>query len=233
MTKAEVAIPEAAGLPAVQDMSDMYEPTTDVQSPSIYLMQGLSSAVKEQLAKAGDVCLMLGSDDTSPVHLIGGDSGADYFDAAILRRQVSYAIIDGADFTWLADLAAFNTERDAGSRDAWKVHRYIIAIPSVDAMLPARLMLTKTGGQSVAKALNSLIDRAAVDHKLAQVRFSVGVKTNRAGQQYHAFKVGATKLPDEDLAIAQAMQVEVQRTANQWRTENDAPTGPAVDQPSF
>lgn len=234
MTKQDLNVFERAQLPAEQDLPEMFESGGDLQSPSIYLMQGLSEAVTSGIAKPGDVLLALGNEDQTPDFLIGGDSGREYFDAAILRSQISYAIIDGGDFEWI-DRDQFDMEVNVNkNRDAWRVYRYVVSIPEVDAVLPARLMLTKTGGTSVAKSINTLIARAQVNHELAQVRFSVATKVGRAsGKQYYAFKVGATKLSAEDLAIARAQQAQVALAASRWTGENDAPTGAAVDQPEI
>jgi hypothetical protein len=214
------------------DMPGMYERAPDVQSPSIYLMHGLSTAVTEGIARPGEVILALGKDDTNPDWLIGGESDADYFDAVPIRREVSYAIlVQGEDMEWI-DKERFDVERDNGNRDAWIVYRYVLSVPSHDAVLPVRLMLTKTAGRQTARSLNTIIDKAAALGQFPQVRFSVTQKVGRdSKQKYFALAVGSTHMSREDLAVAASMQKQVALFAQSYATENVA--APRVEQPAI
>lgn len=231
MTSTEVAVPDGA-LPVLPNLPEMFDRAPDVQSPSIYVMHGQSSAVQNQIARPGEVILALGKDDTNPDFLIGGPDNRDHFNAVVISREVSYAIMPrDSDMEWI-NKEQYDSERLAGNRDAWTVYRYLLAIPEFDEVLPARLMLTKTGGRITAKALNTIIDRAHALGQFAQVRLSIVQRVGReSGIKFFSLNVGTTQMPATDLVLARDMQVTASQFRNTFLTENSPPI--ASDQPEI
>lgn len=198
--------------------------------PSIYLMQGLSTMVQDGIAKPGDAVLALGTSDLDPVFLVGGPDKRESFTAFVIARRLSYARYTGGDMEWLTKVE-FDAARAAGDRDAWTNFHYILAIPEIDAILPARILLTKTGGTKVARQVNTLLDRSirAGSTDPIAVKFTVKEDVGRAsGKKFHAFQVALVSGTPADLAAARTMQAY----SVQMHTENDAPIV-ADDQPGF
>lgn len=239
MAKSLPAVAEpTSNLPAVTaaDLPGLYE-TVDQDArmvPSVYLMQGLSTAVQDGIAKPGDVLLALGASDPAPTFLIGKDpqtgESRDSFTAFVIARRISYARYSGADMDWL-DKAEYDAARLAGDRDAWVNYHYILAIPEVDDLLPARILLTKTGGTRIARQINTLLDRQIRAGNTDPIAVKFTVKTDvgkQSGQKYFAFQVALVSGDPQGLAAARAMQAY----SMTLRGENDAPEVIA-DQPGF
>lgn len=225
-TATEIATIPAAALPGLYETMD----TDDRMTPSLYLMQGLSAMVQAGTARPGDAVLALGNEDPDPVFLIGGPEKRDHFVGYILSRTKSYArFAQGEDMQWM-DKAEFEAARALGDRDVWAVYRYVLAIPSVDDVLPARLMLTRTGGTIVARQLNTFIDRSIRSGSTdpVAVKFTVSEKVGKAsGKKFFAFNVALVGGDPEGLAIARQIQLSGLAIAQ----ENAAPV--AEDQPGF
>lgn len=180
-----------------------------VQLPSIYLCSALSESVKSGAAKAGDMILALGSDDPSPVHLIGGPEERTHFDGYVIgRRRVFTTTANGR--------LEFLPERDYDDPECWEGFNYLISVPEVDDMIPARFLLTRMAGRIASKKLNYFIDRLHASPGKQQepvpVRFSVGTRTNRKGQEYFVVQT-AGRQPGDDIAVAREMQQYVRYMA--------------------
>jgi hypothetical protein len=224
-TKNEVATVEPAGLPALPALPDMYErvdPTTDVQVPSIYLQQGLSNLVQDGVTKIGDVIVGLGADDPDPSWLIGGENDLDSFTAYILTRRISYARFEGNDMTWL-DRIEYEAARAARDRDVWKTFHYVLAIPAYSSAVPARLMLTKTAGRKPSQRINHFIDKAIANGETDPVcvTFTVGEEIGRQSKQKYTVLQPTLGTPSpEGLEIARSMMA---RAATLRSEENEGP----------
>lgn len=205
----------AADLPGLYESVDSDARMT----PSIYLLQGLSTAVQDGIGRPGDVILGLGASDPDPVFLI--DKDHDHFVAYVLARRVSYARYDGASMDWLSK-QEYEVARANGDRDAWQNFHYILAIPAVDKIMPARLLLTKTGGTKVARQLNTLIDRQVRTGSTDPIAVKFTVKEDvgrQSGKRFHAYQIALVSPTPEGLETARAMQAY----SLQIQHENDAP----------
>lgn len=222
-TKKDVAVVEPAQVPALPALPQMYErvEADDTQIPSVYLLQGLSSAVQEGIGRIGDVIVGLGADDPDPSWLIGGPNDLTEFTAYILSRRVGYARIEDGSMEWL-DRAEYEAARAAQDRDVWKTFHYVLCIPEYSEVLPARLMLTKTAGRKPSQRINHFIDKAVANGQTDPVcvRFQVAEDTNRKGQKYAVMNPSLGTPTNEGLEVARRQMLMAAAT----RFENDAPT---------
>lgn len=206
-----------AGFEAV-DMSD-------VQLPRIYLQAPLSNAVRDGVAKPGNVTLSAGSDDPAPTFLIDDDS--DSFIGYIIGREKFAATTSGGGLTFHPD-----KKRDPNDSDSWEGWFFDIALPDHDPMVPARWMLWKTSGAPVARAINTLLERkfASGDPSPLCIKVTVGEKTSPRGHKYHVFKVAPVAGSPDDQEIVARLRATAQDLRARRGEENVAPT---VEQPSF
>jgi hypothetical protein len=181
---------------------------SELEYPKVYVQADLSQLVKARITEPGDVILALGADDVSPDWLIGGPDKRDAFDAFILgRRRFVARQEQGGDIEWLPD----DYQRTADDRDVWVGYRYLLAIPEVNEVLPASIMLWKTSGQGVYKKINTYIQMAQMQGVTDPVcvRFTVTQQVGRkSGKPYWALVPAYVKDPAPgQLAIAKQMLV--------------------------
>lgn len=172
----------------------------EVQLPSIYLQAALSKAVQSGTCKPGDVILALGADDPDPVFLIGGPEGRESFDAYIVSRKRVFTTTRNGRLEFLP-------ARDFDDPDCWEGFNYLLSIPTVDDVIPARLLLTRMAGRIASKRLNFFIDRQlhAGSDDPAHVRFTISSRTNNKGHNFHVFQTASIP-PGEDVEVARAMR---------------------------
>lgn len=215
-------------LPALYDRVDVSE----IQLPNMYLAQGLTKAVENGLAKPGDAFIGLGASDADPVFLIGGTGKKqrEYVTGYILRRTVSQARDLPSGMEWMtAD--EYDAAQAAREADVWKVYTYLVAIPEVDPIIPAKLMLWKTGGLIPAKQINFFIQKAMVNGETDPVcvKFARALVTGKkSGKQYWQWQPTlGTPTPDGLAAARQMLGFSLPNPE-----ENSAPAETA-DQPGF
>lgn len=221
---------EVAVAPAIDQLPEMYGEAMDlgggdITFPKIYLLSGLSTMVKEGIAKAGDVVRVLSHDDPNPTFLIGGPEGHTHYDAYVFGRTEVVAVYsdDGTEYM------PPGTPLDRANPNMWRGYRYLLAIPSVDPSMPARQQFIKTAGRATFQNLNYFLERARAEKSgIPHVRFTLGERTSQNGRHtYHILRAEEiTRGDDYELALKQA---EFARQA----TEVDA--APVVDgnAPSF
>lgn len=216
---------------ATTAMPSMYESVdnSDRQLPSIYLLQGLSQAVQNDIGKPGQVIVGLGADDPEPEFLIT-DPKKDSFSAYILDRRRSYARFpQGGQMEWLTK-EEYDEARRAGERDVWVNWHYIVSIPEVDEAVPMRLMLSRTAGLKASKALNFIIDKSLAMGSMPVAKFSVTEATSKTtGSKYSMLMVTSAEATQEGLDAAVTQQ---QFFAGHAR-EDAAPALTAGNQPDI
>ncbi len=205
MSKTEVATVETPALPALYDRGSGIT-AADIEVQRIYVQADLSQLVRARITEPGDVIMALGADDADPTWLIGGPDKRTSFDAFILARRRFVARTEsGGDIEWLPD----NYERAPGEMDVWEGFNYLVAVPEVSDLLPARLMLWKTAGTPVAKRINTYLLQAEMRGQTDPlcVTFSVQQKIGqKSKQQYYALVPKENKTPDpEQLECAKRM----------------------------
>ncbi len=206
MPKTEVATTETPALPALYDRGSGGITAADIEVQRIYVQADLSQLVKARVTEPGDVIMALGPDDADPTWLIGGPEGRKSFDAFILARKRFVARTEsGGDIEWLPD----DYTRVPGEQDVWEGFNYLVAVPEVNDLLPARLMLWKTAGGPVAKRINTYILQAEMRGQTDPLCVTFGVQQKigqKSKQQYYALSPKLNPTPDpEHLECAKRM----------------------------
>ena len=230
MSKSSTEVATVTNTGALPDLYETVE-ATDRQLPSIYLLQGLSQAVQNNIGKPGDVIVGLGADDPAPTFLIGGEAGSDSFTAYILDRRRSYARYPkGGQMEWLTK-DEYDLARQAQERDVWVNWHYVIAIPEVDDFVPMRLMLSRTAGLKASKALNFLVDKSLAMGSMPVARFSVTEATSKTtGSKYSMLMVTSAEPTQEGLDSATQQQSFF---GGQKQARDDAPALAVTNQPDI
>jgi hypothetical protein len=231
MSKSSTEVTTVTNTGALPDLYETVE-SNDRQLPSIYLLQGLSQAVQNNIGKPGEVIVGLGADDPDPTFLIGGDTGADSFTAYVLDRRRSYSRYpQGGQMEWLTK-EEYDAARQAGERDVWVNWHYVIAIPEVDDFVPMRLMLSRTAGLKASKALNFLVDKSLAMGSMPVAKFSVSEATSKTtGSKYSMLMVTSAEATQEGLDAAIKQQQFF--GGQQRQSREDAPPLPASNQPDI
>lgn len=205
---------------ALAPLTPLYDSVdvSDIMLPNIYLLQPLSKAVTDDIGKPGDVILSLGSDDPMPEFLINSDKTE--FTAYIVGRERFAATTADGSLRFHPD-----GKRDPSDPDSWDGWFFFLAVPEVDEVVPARLMLWKTAGMPAARAINTIMERTAFrgDTSPVPVTLSVASKTNKRGQSYFAFRVAPAPVNKDKAEIAKNVQITYAGLKRNRAAENDAP----------
>jgi hypothetical protein len=199
-------------------------PASQRQLPSLYLTQ-VKGKLIDQGAPQNSLVLAYGTDDPDFTTLITRDKGDDV-DVYVLARTVSYVYTpDAKTWQWLTR-DEFDAHKNSDTnRDAWVVFRYVVAIEGVDE--PARWMLTKTGGLSTARPVNTKIDKdlKAGGTGVVPVRLKIEKKFGRvSGEDYSALVVLPTQGTDEGFALAETFLADLDVSHETTAPSTDAPT---------
>jgi hypothetical protein len=220
MSKNAVAVPETSN-----SLPSLYAAPDDLGSitlPRILMSEGQSKAVQAGLTKPGDAWVGLGSTDPDPNVLARfKDNGPpESFLGYVVGKQVWYGIEDDQGRWTRTSKEAWEASRASGEKNNhWRNHDYLVAMPDIDPIFPARLTLKKTAGIKPSSDINSFLFRAGLTDQLPPlVKFSVGRRTNNNGQTYHFFQVSCVQA-DENL------QAALQMTAFQSVMDRSAPEG--------
>lgn len=155
MSSTAVSRREASAVPALAPTPATTITAEDIAIPRLYIGNLTSGAVREQLAKFGDVYLALGADDTEPQvlwSLNSSDAGV-LFHVLHLRKGKSWSPDGGR-------LELYDFDDPSAPAEAWTTYNYTLFLPEVDEDMPARLLLTKTG-RATAQKINTVIARNA------------------------------------------------------------------------
>lgn len=139
-------------LPALAPTSALDIDSGDIALPRLKLGQPQAKAVQDETVPAYSVYSQNGPDDDYPVVLWKqGDEPGVLFHVLSVTRRLSVTI-EGELFSYeLGDPAA--------PKEAWVTYNYVVCLPEVDADVPYKLLLTRTGA-STAKQINTVLKRA-------------------------------------------------------------------------
>jgi hypothetical protein len=177
--KVQQSVPDLVQTPALQLTAE------DVALPRLYIGQFMSKAVQEGNVKMGQIYSALSADDPEPRILwTPGEDGGVLFHVLGLRKGKS--IVDGGE------LMLFDYDDPNAPADAWVTYNYTVALPEVDAEVPHKLLLTRTG-RPAALQVNMVLTRGrnkpAFEHAF---RLTTAQRQNQKGK----------------FAVAQVRQVE-------------------------
>lgn len=226
MSSTEITTQGTTALPSMYETVE----NSDRQLPSIYLLQGLSQAVQNDIGKPGQVIVGLGADDPDPQFLVK-DAKKDTFNAYILDRRRSYARFpQGGQMEWLTK-EEYDDARRNQERDVWVNWHYVVSIPEIDETVPMRLMLSRTAGLKASKALNFIIDKSLAMGKMPVAKFSVTEATSKTtGSKYHMLMVTSAEATQDGLTAAVTQQ---QYFAGHAREDAPAAITSGTDQPDI
>ena len=230
----EVAVPEtntglAVPMPAMWGDEDEVT-ASDIKMPEIRITQSNSVTSKEGISKEGDINWIYGADDDAPVKLAGlGKTDNDSFVGYVLTREKFAATTanDSMDFHP-------TPHRDPNDPKSWEGWFFYVAMPGVDEMVPARMMLWKSSKQA-AQAINGFIQRAKMrgDNDPIAVRFTVARKANDKGSWaiIKAAQVGLANVDQSDLQVAKTQRPLAEAMILSRRSGGSSAPVAGADQP--
>lgn len=196
----QASVPDLVRTPALQIDSD------DIVLPRIYVGQFMSAAVQEQLVKMGDVYTATSGDDPDPqVHFSIGDTGPDaglLFYVLGLRKAKSYSEAGG-------ELELYDFDDPNAPADAWVTYNYTTFCPTVDADVPCKLLLTRTG-RPTALQINTVLKKNSITGPawINAFRLTTIARENKKGKYAVARVVQVAANPDHvDAAAVLATQM--------------------------
>lgn len=150
-TRDEAQVPDLIRTPALTITAD------DIALPRIYIGQYMTGAVQEGLVKAGQIFTANGKDDPDPNVLWSKDEDPDSenpvrFYVLHLRKGKSWSAGPGEE------LELFDFDDPNAPSDAWVTYNYTVCVPSVDADVPFKLLLTRTG-KNAALQINTVLKK--------------------------------------------------------------------------
>lgn len=209
------------------ELAPLYAPMdmTDIQLPSVKIVYALSEQAKAGIAKEGDVILTFGNEDQDPTFLIGGGTGETEFTAYVIGSDKTAVTTKDGGMDWQAE----RDYNDPYSQDVWF---FQLAIPSVEALIPVRLMLWKASGSPAARQINTMLTRDALlgNHEPLCIRLSTTIGKSKTGSHtYHKWVAGRGTADPDDMVVAKELQAKLHTISRNRKTENDL----IEDQPSF
>lgn len=211
----------------------------DVILPQITLAQGQSEFLTDRSygVRNGDVIWHTAKAD---LHwLIGGESGNDdSFTGFVVDAAYTPVEFDGAGgmrFIQPDEVPDFTP----GSGQ-WRGWRYQVAIPEVDELFPASLLLTKSNLRASSQ-INTHARRQAAAEGVAPnlvgpvpIKFILRDATSKDGHQYFLFQCHkAVDFDEDDFAAAKNIQETARNFAAARAAENRAPQIDSGDAPSI
>ncbi|MGZ6570497.1 MAG: hypothetical protein ACXVHB_05790 [Solirubrobacteraceae bacterium] len=145
------AVPALAPTPATTITAE------DIAVPRLYVANYMSEAFKRKRVDFGDVYLAQGADDTDPQVLWSLDSNEPGVLVHVLHLRKARSWDGGVKG---GPLDTWSFEDPAAPQEAWTTYTYTLCLPEVDAEMPARMLLTKSG-KPVAQKINTVLARNA------------------------------------------------------------------------
>lgn len=132
----------------------------DVALPRLYVAQYMSSAVQEQLVKAGSIFAALSGDDPDPVVLYDPakkDAAGVVFYVIGLRKGKSFSDKEETN----GELLLWDYDDPNADARAWVTYNYTLYVPELDDELPCKFLLTRTGKQTALK-INTVLKKQSI-----------------------------------------------------------------------
>lgn len=164
---------KAPELPALVDTPSLGITADDVAVPRIHIGQFMSKAVqntKETGISAGDLYFAVGQEDPEPVIL----DPPVKFHVLALRKGKSYSDDGGP-------LERYDYDDPDAPAGAWVTYDYTVFLPEVDASVPFKVLLTRTG-LGTARQLNTIIRRTTEPFFALAFHLSVAERENTKGR---------------------------------------------------
>lgn len=213
---AEVAVKDAAQVPDLVRAPVLDITAEDIQLPRIYIGQYMSEHVKSKLVDAGDIFTASGADDPDPQILASvGDKPGVLLHVLGMRKGKSFS--DGGE------LQLYDYNDPSAPEDAWITYNYTVSLPEVDAEVPYKWLLTRTG-RPAAKQINTVLAKQADKGPcwVNAFRFTTAQRENKKGE-YFVARVASVEADKDNVAIAENLGVLVSGSAADVRATGDQP----------
>lgn len=156
----------------------------DIALPRLYIGQFMSDAVKDGIVKAGSIYAATGQDDPDPQVLAAGDpkvgvSRENGITIHILGMRKGKSFSDGGE------LQLFDFHDPAAPKEAWVTYNYTVCIPEVDAEVPFKWLLTKSGA-ATAKSMNMVLMKSGAPAHEVAFKFWTAKRENQKGEWFVA-----------------------------------------------
>lgn len=220
VAKRESAVPDMVRTPALTITAE------DIALPRIYLGQFMSQAVQEGLVKAGQIFSATGADDPDPTILWSSDGKGEFKDGVPfyvlnLKKGKSWTAGPGEE------LQLFDYDDPAAPADAWVTYGYVVAIPALDADVPFKLLLTRTG-KPAALQINTVLMKAAVSGPSWNTKFilTTAARENNKGK-FFVPRVAVGEAAAAEVEIAEKIGLDLSSSVV------ERPQVSAVEQPAI
>lgn len=156
----------------------------DIALPRLYIGQFMSDAVKDGIVRAGSIYAATGQDDPDPQVLATGDPkvGVSRDDGVIVHIL---GMRKGKSFSDGGELQLFDFNDPSAPKEAWVTYNYTVCLPEIDAEVPFKWLLTKSGS-ATAKSINMVLMKSgAPAHEIA-FKFWTAKRENQKGEWFVA-----------------------------------------------
>jgi hypothetical protein len=199
MASTEVAV-STPSVPALVSTPSVEITAEDVLLSRIYIGQFMSSHVQEQQVKAGSIYTATGQDDGDPQILWEpGDKAEDAPVVHVLGLKKGKSLsVDG-------ELELYDYDDPSAPAEAWVTYSFFVAIPGVDAEVPYKWLLTRTGTPA-AKQINTVLAKNATKGPpwVSAFRITAAERKNPKGT-YFVPRVSVVEASKESIAVAEQL----------------------------
>jgi hypothetical protein len=191
----EVATIEKGAVPALAPTPANELSAEDIALPTIKLGQFMSEHVQEKRVDAGSIFSATSSDDPDPITL--WEQGSD----DKLRFYV-LALKKGKSVSSDGELVLFDYNDPEAPPDAWVTYNYTVALPNVDAEMPFKFLLTRTG-KPAAQQINTVLAKNGTTpaYKLA-FELDCVERSNKKGK-FFVPRVKHVEMTEAESAVAE------------------------------
>lgn len=148
--KAAAQVPDLVRTPALDITAD------DVALPRLYIGQHMSAAVQDGLVKPGAIFTALGKEDADP-NVVWGPPGPKAGEGVLVHIL---GLSKGKSLSVDGELELYDYDDPNAPPEAWVTYNYTVALPEVDADIPYKWLLSRTGAPA-AKQINLVLKKNA------------------------------------------------------------------------
>lgn len=156
----------------------------DIALPRLYIGQFMSDAVKDGIVKAGSIYAATGQDDPDPqVLAVGNPKTGVEREAGVLVHILGMR--KGKSFSDGGELQLYDFNDPTAPKEAWVTYNYTVCLPEVDAEVPFKWLLTKSGA-TTAKSINMVLMKSGIPAHEIAFRFWTVKRENQKGEWFVA-----------------------------------------------
>lgn len=199
--KTEVATQAKSTLPELYRPAPLEIGSDDISLPKLYVAQAVSTAFTEgYVTKLGVLYSATGPDDDEPEVLYDPAEGGEGVLAHVLGLRLGYSMPAATSPTGEFETWAYN-DPDV-PKDADKTYGYTLALPEVDADIPYRITLSRSGSPT-ARKINTVIKRVEGQMPAYALAFRLTTEKKSNGKNtWHIVKATTVEAKPEHVEAA-------------------------------